>query len=121
MGEIIKITDNSGWVTKDSGERAEFASGMVRDTNSGKPDYTLCDLDMLKRWAYLMTRGKEKYGRENWRKANSKEELERFNESAFRHFIQWLSGEKDEDHAAAVFFNIAAAEYVKGKLHVKED
>jgi hypothetical protein len=42
--------------------------------------------------------------------------LERFKSSAMRHFMQWVSGEEDEDHAAAVLFNINAAEYTKSKL-----
>jgi hypothetical protein len=111
-----EITDSTGFITKDSGKRVEYDSGMRRDTNDGKIDYTLCDMSMFKRWAALMTRGKKKYGKLNWAKANSKEELERFYESAYRHFISWLLGEIDEDHAAAIFFNVAAAEYVKEKL-----
>jgi hypothetical protein len=48
-------------------------------------------------------------------------EYERFQESAARHFEQWLEGENDEDHAAAVFFNINGAEYVKAKLAAEVD
>jgi hypothetical protein len=103
------------FVTKDSGVRSEYASGMVRDTQDGKPDYALLDRPFLKRWAELMTRGAKKYGRRNWQNANSEEELERFKSSAFRHLMQWLDGETDEDHAAAVCFNLAAAEHVKAK------
>jgi hypothetical protein len=39
-------------------------------------------------------------------------EYDRFRESAFRHFMLWYLGHVDEDHAAAVFFNINGAEYV---------
>jgi hypothetical protein len=110
------------YVTKDSGERQEYDSGMVRDTQEGKPDFSLLLTDLpyeeqlLTRWAALMERGAAKYGRRNWQNADSQEELDRFIASAFRHFIQWASGETDEDHAAAVLFNINAAEYVKAKL-----
>lgn len=113
------------YTTKDSGKRQEFASGMRRDTQEGKPNFNLLltdlpyDEQMLTRWAELMTRGAEKYGPRNWQLANSQEELDRFRSSAFRHFIQWVSGEDDEDHAAAVFFNLNAAEYVKSKLNKK--
>jgi hypothetical protein len=100
----------------DSGERVEFPSGMVRDSVEGKPDYTLIPIDMLTRWAKHMTLGAEKYGRENWRLACTEEEMLRFRSSAFRHFVQWLNEEGDEDHAAAVLFNISAAEYVAAKL-----
>ena len=109
------------FTTKDSGKRVAFKSGMHRDTTEGKPRYDLIiPLDtsehMLKRWAELMERGQVKYGPRNWEKASSQEELERFRASAFRHFIQWFSGEEDEDHAAAVLFNIQGVEYVKGRL-----
>lgn len=106
------------YVTKDSGAREEYASGMVRDTQEGKPRYDLVDRPMLKRWAELMGRGAEKYGEDNWRLAASHDELRRFKASAFRHFMQWLDGERDEDHAAAVFFNIAAAEDLEARLDV---
>lgn len=109
----------SEFITKDSGQRQEYASGMRRDLADGKPDYLLIDPEYLRRWAELMSRGAVKYGAENWRLANSKEELRRFKSSAFRHFMQWLNDEIDEDHAVAVAFNIAAAEYVKEKLKDK--
>jgi hypothetical protein len=49
-------------------------------------------------------------------KAQGKAEYLRFKESALRHFIQWIDGNVDEDHAAAVLFNINGAEYIKEKL-----
>ncbi len=114
------------YTTKDSGKRQEYESGMRRDLQDGKPDFSLLLTDypfseqMLTRWAALMTRGAEKYGRRNWQLAESEEELERFKASAFRHFVQWITGEDDEDHAAAVFFNINSAEYVKARLEKKD-
>ena len=90
---------------------------MHRDTQQGKPNFWLCYQPMLKRWAELMTRGADKYGDRNWELAESKEELERFKASAFRHFYQWINEENpEEDHAAAVFFNISAVEMLKEKL-----
>jgi len=103
------------FITKDSGKRIKFKSGMKRDTENNKPRYDLVFIPMLTRWADLMSRGAIKYGERNWEKANSPKELNRFKASSFRHFIQWLNGEEDEDHASAVFFNIAAVEYLKEK------
>ncbi len=102
--------------TKDSGERQEFSTGMVRDVSHDKARYDLVDVPMLTRWAELMARGAKKYGPNNWRKASTQEELDRFKESAFRHFMQWFGGATDEDHGAAVFFNIAGAEMVQSKI-----
>lgn len=109
--------------TKDSGERIEYKSGMRRDIQSGKPRFDLLLVDgqpyeeqFLTRIAALLERGAEKYGERNWQLASSEEELARFKSSGLRHMHQWLCGEQDEDHAAAVVFNIMAAEYVRWKL-----
>ncbi len=113
----------SNYVTKDSGNRQYYNSGMRRDLQTGKPMFDLVipegqsfDKTLLYRWAMLMERGMAKYGFRNWEKANSQEELNRFKSSAFRHFLQWIAGEEDEDHAAAVCFNINAAEFLKQKI-----
>ncbi len=100
---------------KDSGIRQEFESGMVRDVTAGKIDWSLvANGPMLRRWAELLTNGAvvKGYGKRNWMKAAGEDEYERFRESAFRHFMEWYLGERDEDHGAAVFFNINGAEYV---------
>lgn len=105
------------FTVKDSGERQEFPSGMVRDVTEGKIDYSLVlDGPMFKRLAIHLTKGAVKYAKRNWMKARGQEELDRFRESALRHFLQWYDGQTDEDHAAAVYFNINGAEYVKEKL-----
>lgn len=106
----------SEFQVKDSGARERYASGMERDTTEGKPDYTLIPLEFLERWAWHMTKGAVKYGRDNWRLAAGAEELTRFEGSALRHMMQWLRGDRSEDHASAVAFNVAAAEYVRGKI-----
>jgi hypothetical protein len=108
------------FIIKDSGERTEYKSGMVRDVTTDKIDYSLAlDGPMFKRLAKHLTLGAKKYKKRNWMLANGEEELERFRESALRHFLQWFSGDVDEDHAAATFFNINAAEYTKDKLQNK--
>jgi dATP/dGTP diphosphohydrolase len=108
--------------TKDSGQRQEYPTGMRRDTRDGKPRFDLLILrdlpyeaQPLTRLAALMARGAGKYGERNFEKASTEEELNRFRESAFRHMMQWLAGETDEDHMAAVMFNLAAAEMVRYK------
>jgi hypothetical protein len=121
------MKDGKSFTTKDSGKREEYDSGMRRDTQEGKPDFSLLLPEMpyellpITRWAYLMTRGADKYGRRNWQLANTPEELERFRASAARHFMQWLAGEEDEDHMAAVMFNLNAAEYVKWRIEQEKE
>ena len=105
------------WTIKDSGTRKTFAGGMQRDVTEGKTDYLLVrDGPMFERWAIHLTNGAKKYDKRNWLKGVGLEELDRAKESATRHFEQYIRGDSDEDHAAAVFFNINQIEYLKGKL-----
>lgn len=111
-----------GWTTKDSGVREEFESGMQRDTQQGKARFDLLfPLDVpyenqfMTRVAELLARGAEKYDERNWEKAEGAAEYSRFRASAARHMAQWLAGETDEDHAAAVVFNLLGAETVGWK------
>lgn len=110
------------YTVKDSGERQQFDSGMVRDVQTGKPDIArVFDGPMLYRWAEHITKGAVKYpdvrpGVPNWTLAAGEDELTRFKKSAARHFFQYMRGDTDEDHCAAVFFNLNGAEFVKAKL-----
>jgi len=117
----------SEFITKDSGKRQEYKSGMKRDLQENKArfdlviaKYTKYNKSLLYRWAMLMYRGLVKYGERNWEKADSEEELNRFKASAFRHFMQWFSEEDDEDHAVAVLFNINCYETIKEKIEENE-
>lgn len=106
--------DPPEFTIKDSGAREQFESGMVRDTADEKTDFTLAlDGPMFKRLADHLTKGAKKYAARNWMLARGEAEYQRFRASALRHFLQWFWGDTDEDHAAAVFFNINGAEYVK--------
>lgn len=103
------------FVTKDSGERMKFESGMQRDTSTGKmKPHLVLDGPMFLRWVQLMTRGAEKYEEQNWMKATGEAEFRRFRESLVRHFIQYILGlNPEEDHAAAIFFNVNGMEYLR--------
>lgn len=107
--------------TKDSGKRIDLANGMVRDTADNKPDYMLVRKGPLfQRWAELLSRGAKKYGKNNWHKSvtsnpgDAREATRaRWLESAARHFEQWLAGDRSEDHAAAVIFNMNGYEAMR--------
>ena len=109
------------FVVKDSGERKTFSTGMMRD-GAVKPRYNdVLHGPMLKRWGAHLWKAKTKYpnplpGVPNWTLAGTAEELERAYESLFGHFLDYMEGKTDEDHAAAIFFNINLAEHVKLKL-----
>ena len=115
----------SNFITKDSGERLDFQSGMQRDIQDNKPRFDLLialtdnyDNNLLTRWAKLLERGAKKYNARNWEQANSLEEFDRFKSSLFRHFMQFIMGETDEDHAAAICFNLNGMIYLMNKLHI---
>jgi len=119
------MTKSNSYTTKDSGKRAKYDSGMVRDSQENKPDFSLInplnmpyDETLLYQWAMLMTRGAKKYKKRNWEKANSIEELNRFRASAERHFRQAMDDEDDEAHIPAVLFNLNALFYLMWKLGV---
>ena len=119
-GEVT-ATPVQRYVVKDSGVREQFDSGMVRDTTTGKQDCErVFDGPMFDRWADHITKGAIKYpdtdNQPNWMKASGEKELRRFRKSACRHFRQWLRGDKDEDHAAALFFNVNGFEFVKDRM-----
>ena len=110
--------------TKDWWTRKEFSTGMLRELSFNKPRFDLVipkdvpyESQLFTRWANLMARWASKYLERNREKASTQEELNRFKESAFRHFMQWFTWEEDwEDHAASVLFNIQWAEYVKYEI-----
>jgi hypothetical protein len=88
--------------TKDSGNRQEFTTGMVRDTQDGKPRYDLIPVTSLKRLADLYARGAIKYDDNNWQKGQP---YSRAYASLFRHMIAWREGDRTEDHLAGVAWN----------------
>lgn len=123
LGTVIEPVGDGKFVTKDSGSRQQFESGMQRDTQDGKARWDLLfPLDVpyenqfLTRVADLLARGAEKYDARNWEQASGAEELERFKASALRHMMQWVAGDREEDHAAAVCFNLLGYETTLYKL-----
>jgi len=110
---------------KDSGARQEYSSGMVREPEGQRERFDLIlpltqpyDTTLLYRWANVLTAGCVKYSSRNWEKANSVEEYQRFKASAWRHFIKFMSGRTDEDHAASLLFNINGMVYLQQKLNL---
>lgn len=110
--------------TKDSGNHKEFASGGRRDSEEGKPRFDLLwtkaqpyEDQILTRFAMLMGRGAGKYEPRNWEKFYTQEELDRAHSGLLRHVHQLVTGETDEDHAAAVMANVMFIEHIKWKMN----
>lgn len=68
--------------------------------------YDLIPSELLERLALHYTKSLEKYPENNWKKATKEESNKIFIPSAWRHFIQWLRGDKNEDHGIALIWNI---------------
>lgn len=117
-GEFIATT----FIVKNEGIQETSPSGVKRNVVANKIDYmNIIHGPMFDRWAEHLTKAKDIYpdvkpGVPNWTQANSEEDMIRFRKSAFRHFRQWLRGDMDEDHAAAVYWNINGYEFTKAKL-----
>lgn len=87
------------------GEKRQFESGAVRDTNVGKPRPDLISPYMLEALGKVLAEGASHYGDRNWEKGMPNEVLQ---ESAARHYVAWMMGKTDEDHAAKLIFNVMA-------------
>jgi Domain of unknown function (DUF5664) len=117
------------FVTKDSGAKSEYASGMQRDTRAGKPYLELMypegvpfDEQMIVRLGRLYARGAEKYGERNWEKACTPKELEHYKGSLHSHMIHVLIGTDDgEDHAAAVLWNLIALVNTRRNISIAKE
>jgi hypothetical protein len=81
-----------------------FETGAVRDSNKGKSRPDLISPYFTNRLGFRLAYGIEKgYGENNWKKGIPNEA---FLESLERHLVAYKMGKTDEDHAAAIAFNI---------------
>jgi hypothetical protein len=99
------------FVTKDSGQRLDYATGARRDVTTGKGRYDLLPVVAIRRLAQVYERGAAKYDARNWEKGIP---LSRFMDSALRHLMQHLEGKRDEDHLGHAAFNVL------GLVHTEE-
>ena len=103
----------------DSGARTVTDNGFTREPELDRPDYLplllargldLVPAELVVRIAEHYYRGGLKYAPNNWMRGTDADSLERNRRSAARHFVQWLHGEEDEDHLAAVAWNMITYE-----------
>jgi hypothetical protein len=89
----------------DSGERMTYDHGADREPSAGKGAYELVSPFALERIAMWCEAGAKKYADRNWEKGIP---FGRLIQSALRHMIRWMKGQRDEDHLAAVCWNVMA-------------
>lgn len=103
---------------KDSGERAVYASGAVRDNSLGKGRFDLIPFQMMMRVAKHYENGAIKYCDRNWEKGM---QVSRYIDAAMRHLQKYLDGWNDEDHLAAVIWNCASVMHHEAELPEMQD
>lgn len=86
-----------------SGDQEQWDTGAVRDSQDGKARYDLIDPGFLLRFAEHMRKGAEHYGEHNWTMGIPSS---RYLASLMRHVEAYRRGERDEDHLAAIAFNV---------------
>ena len=82
-----------------------FPSGAVRSTREGKGRYDLISPFAWRRVAIVSQKGGEHKGDRNWEKGF---EWSRCIDSALRHIIQYMMGDRSEDHPAQAVWNLNA-------------
>ena len=88
---------------KTSDDLVKYPSGGLKSSSKGKLLWILLPISALKRIVHRLTTGAEQYGARNWEKGIDKEVIQG---ALLRHTMQYLEGETDEDHLAAVGCNL---------------
>jgi len=90
---------------KSSGkEHTVFETGSQRDNREGKGRPGLMSVFALRRDARHYENGAVKHASRNWEMGQPSSA---YFDSAFRHMLDYLEGKRDEDHLAAIRWNIA--------------
>ena len=84
-------------------EKKTYDTGAKKDVNANRGRYDLISSIFLERLAIHLEKGAKKYEARNWEKGIP---LKRLFVSTIRHAYQWISGQTDEDHLAAVACNL---------------
>lgn len=82
-------------------EKEKFETGAQRDMDDGKGKPSLISPVLIHHLGVLLAKGAEHYGADNWAKGMP---YRRTADSIIRHIYQWLAGDVEEDHLAAVCF-----------------
>ena len=91
-----------GEILPDSGSRAQFSTGAVRDASIGKGHFHSIPPVALRKLAKRFEDGARKYSKDNWMRGIS---LSHYEDSLTRHILAWKEGDTTEDHAGAIIWN----------------
>ena len=90
----------------DSGNRTEFGTGAVRDCKEGVGRMDLLPMSAIIELSKHCEEGAIKYGEHNVDKGIPQHS---FCDSAMRHLVKYMRGDKDEPHLRAAAWNIMFA------------
>ncbi len=102
----------------DSGDRSTYQTGALRENHPGKGRYDLIATQALMRIAIWYERGAKKYKDRNWEKGMN---FSRYADAAMRHLVKYIAGWDDEDHLAAVAWNVMALMHHEDSLPHLQD
>jgi len=112
--------DNKKPPINDTGARTQYgANGAMREVVEGKGRYDLISPFMLDELAKWLELGAKKYADRNWEKGGIP--ISRYYDSALRHLVKSIMGMTDENHEAAVIFNIMAIIHFRALGIVDDD
>lgn len=100
------------FITKVTDKNDITVTGAKRGSQAGKPRFDLIGDHAQLREAELLGRGAEHYGERNWEKGQN---VSRTLASLMRHVMAYKSGDRTEDHLAAIRFNAGSI------MHVEEE
>lgn len=103
---------------QDGGTRVDCGTGALRETEAGKGRFDLIPPESMMRIARWYEQGSEKYGDRNWEKGIP---VSRCLSAAFRHLYKYLAGWDDEDHLAAVAWNVMAIMWFEARRPEMQD
>lgn len=86
----------------DSGDRVSYPSAAIRESQRGRSRPDLIPVEAISAWGDWMALGAEKYSDRNWEHGMP---LSRYEAGLWRHLVQYMLGDRSEDHLSAVLFN----------------
>lgn len=104
-------------VQQSNKEEQKFNTGSKRDSREGKGRYDLISPIALKRLAVHYENGARRYQPRNWERGQP---MSRYFDSAVRHLYTYLGGSRDEDHLAAVVWNVMAMIHTEELVSAKK-
>ena len=112
------MTDD--FTIRTTGPQTEYETGYRRDGREGKVMFTTLDWGMIERAAAHMTKGAARYGKHNWRNAETERELEDATDSLWRHVLGFVRNDRSEDHWGGIYHNCTVIEHVRAKRNLND-